>query len=101
MYFDQLLLAARKVHVVYFNQLLGAAHYIHFISNHDKIIILGRDQLSDNNSCSTTDETEQTSTSRKFQRNRTSFISDQVQLLENGEYSDHSIPGHIGPGIKR
>ena len=35
MYFDQLLLAARKVHVVYFNQLLGAAHYIHFISNHD------------------------------------------------------------------
>ena len=29
--FDQLLLAARKVHVVYLNQLLGAAHYIHFI----------------------------------------------------------------------
>ena len=26
MYFDQLLLAARKVHVVYLDQLLGAAH---------------------------------------------------------------------------
>ena len=36
MYFDQLLLAARKVHVVYLDQLLGAAHYTHFISNHDK-----------------------------------------------------------------
>ena len=34
MYFNQLMLAAHKVHVVYFNQLLGAAHYIHFISNH-------------------------------------------------------------------
>ena len=33
--FDQLLRAARKVHVVYFDQLLGAAHYIHFISNHN------------------------------------------------------------------
>ena len=28
MHFDQLLLAARQVHVVYFDQLLGAAHYI-------------------------------------------------------------------------
>ena len=37
MYFDQLLLAARKVHVVYLDQLLGAAHYIHFISNHDNM----------------------------------------------------------------
>ena len=36
MYFDQLLLAARKVHVVHFDQLFGAAHYIHFLSNHDK-----------------------------------------------------------------
>ena len=36
MYFDQLLLAAHKVHVVFFDQLLVAAHYIHFISNHDK-----------------------------------------------------------------
>ena len=35
MYFDQLLVAARQVHVVYFDQLLGAAHYIHFISNHN------------------------------------------------------------------
>ena len=40
MYFDQLLLAACKVHVVYFNQLLGAAHYIHFISNHNSISVL-------------------------------------------------------------
>ena len=39
MYFDQLLLAACKVHVVYFDQLLGAAHYIHFISNHDMVSI--------------------------------------------------------------
>ena len=31
MYFDQLLPAARQVHVVYSDQLLGAAHYIHFI----------------------------------------------------------------------
>ena len=30
-YFDQLLLAGRKVHVVYLDQLLGAAHYINFI----------------------------------------------------------------------
>ena len=36
MYFDQLLLAARQVHVVYSDQLLCAAHFIHFISNHDK-----------------------------------------------------------------
>ena len=35
MYIDQLLLAARQVHVVYSDQLLGAAHYVHFISNHD------------------------------------------------------------------
>ena len=35
MYFNQLLLAARKVHVVYFDQLLCAAHSIHFIYNHD------------------------------------------------------------------
>ena len=35
MYFDQLLLTARKVHVVNLDQLLGAAHYIHFISNQD------------------------------------------------------------------
>ena len=34
-YFDQLLLAARKAHVVYSDQLLGAALRIHFISNHD------------------------------------------------------------------
>ena len=33
MYFDQLLLAARKVHVVYFD--FGAVHYIHFTSNHN------------------------------------------------------------------
>ena len=39
MYFDQLLLAARKVHVVYFDQLLGAAHYIHFIFNHDNLSV--------------------------------------------------------------
>ena len=38
-YFDQLLLAARQVHVVYLDQLLGAAHYIHFIYNHDKMIV--------------------------------------------------------------
>ena len=38
MYFDQLLLAACKVHVVYFDQLLSAARYIHFISNHDRLI---------------------------------------------------------------
>ena len=37
MYFDQLLLAARKAHVVYSDQLLGAALCIHFISNHDKM----------------------------------------------------------------
>ena len=37
LYFDQLLLAARKVHVVFLDQLLGAAHYTHFISNHDKM----------------------------------------------------------------
>ena len=30
LYFDQLLVAARKVHVVDFNQLLGAAHYFPF-----------------------------------------------------------------------
>ena len=35
MYFNQLLLAARKIHVVYFDELFGAAHYIHFISNQD------------------------------------------------------------------
>ena len=35
MYFDQLLLAVHKVHLVYFDQLLGSAHYIHFISNPD------------------------------------------------------------------
>ena len=35
-YFDQLLLAPRKVHAVYFDQLLGAAHYLHFISNHNR-----------------------------------------------------------------
>ena len=35
MYFNQLLLAARKVHVVYSDQLLGAALCIYFISNHD------------------------------------------------------------------
>ena len=35
MYFNQLLLAARKAHVVYSDQLLGAAPCIHFISNHD------------------------------------------------------------------
>ena len=35
MYLDQLLLAARKAHVVYLDQLLGAALYIYFISYHD------------------------------------------------------------------
>ena len=34
-YFDQLLSAARQVHVVYLAQLLGAVLLIHFISNHD------------------------------------------------------------------
>ena len=34
-YFDQLLLAARQVHVLYSDQLVGAAHYIYFVSNHD------------------------------------------------------------------
>ena len=33
MYFDQLVLAARKAHVVYSDQLLGAALCMHFISN--------------------------------------------------------------------
>ena len=38
MYFDQLLLAARKVHVVYLDQQLGAAHYINFVSNHNTMV---------------------------------------------------------------
>ena len=38
MYSDQVLLAARKVHVVYLAQILGAALCIHIISNHDTII---------------------------------------------------------------
>ena len=38
MYFDQLLLAPCKVHVVYLDQLLGASPYIHIISNHDTLI---------------------------------------------------------------
>ena len=37
-YFDQLLGAARQVHVVYLAQLLGAVLFIHFISNHDNMI---------------------------------------------------------------
>ena len=37
MFFDQLLLAARKVLLVYFDPLLCAAHYIPFISNHNKV----------------------------------------------------------------
>ena len=36
-YFDQLLGAARQVHVVYLAQLLGAVLFIHFISNHDNM----------------------------------------------------------------
>ena len=39
MYFDQLLLAARKAPVVYSDQLLGAALCIHFISNHDTDVV--------------------------------------------------------------
>ena len=35
MYFDQLLGAARQVHVVYLAQLLGTVLFIHFISNHN------------------------------------------------------------------
>ena len=31
LYFDQLLLAVRKVHVVFFDQLLGAAQYTLYI----------------------------------------------------------------------
>ena len=42
MYFDQLLLAACKVHVVYSAQLLGAAHYIDFISNFDQLLLPAR-----------------------------------------------------------
>ena len=37
-YLDQLLGAARQVHVVYLAQLLGAVLFIHFISNHDRVI---------------------------------------------------------------
>ena len=36
-YFDQLLGAARLVHVVYLAQLLGAVLFIHLISNHHRI----------------------------------------------------------------
>ena len=39
-YFDQLLSAARQVHVVYLAQLLGAVLFINFISNHDKWQVL-------------------------------------------------------------
>ena len=37
-YFNQLLGAARQVHVVYLAQLLGAVLFIHIISNHDTLI---------------------------------------------------------------
>ena len=40
-YFDQLLSAARQVHVVYLAQLLGAVLLIHFISNHDSMRLQG------------------------------------------------------------
>ena len=56
------------------------------------MLLIGSDQAYlDNNSSSTSEaETEQTSSSsRKFQRNRTSFISDQVALLEKGDILLH------------
>ena len=39
-YSDQLLLAARQVHVLYSDQLLCAAHCIHLLSNHDKLFMV-------------------------------------------------------------
>ena len=48
MYFDQLLHAACKVHVVYFDQLVGGAHYMHFISNHGISLICYHINLSIN-----------------------------------------------------
>ena len=36
--FDQILSAARQVHVVYLAQVLGAVLFIHIISNHDILV---------------------------------------------------------------